>query len=212
MMVSNTKTLSHSAIFGNMMHILSVLMYTPKEGILNEKNLIDNFIEYAEDLEDNELISKISKIKQFLNEESEEDIVTDHAQLMVGPFELSAPPYGSVYLEKNRKIMGDTTMEVGQFYFDSGLEVASDYNDPPDHIAVEMEFIHFLFSEIFNSLNEDKVEDAENYKTKLREFLKKYYLPFSENFAEKIKDNAETNVYKITGDAILHINKLLKEF
>jgi len=211
-MALNTKTLSHSAIFGNMMHILSVLMYTPREGILNEKKLIDNFIEYAKDLEDDELVSKVYNIQQSLEEDSEEDLIADHAQLMIGPFELLAPPYGSVYLEKNRKIMGDTTMEVGQFYFDCGLEVASDYNDPPDHIAVEMEFIYFLLSEIFNSLNEDKVENAENYKTKLREFLKRYYFPFSENFAEKIKDNAETNVYKITGDVILHVNKLLKEF
>ena len=64
-MASNTKTLSHFAIFGNMMHILSVLMYTPKEGILKEKNLIDNFIEYAEDLEDDELVSKVCNIKQL---------------------------------------------------------------------------------------------------------------------------------------------------
>jgi len=211
-MTLNTKTLSHTAIFGNIMHILSVLMYTPKEGISKEMELLGNFIGYAEDLKDDELVSKLCKLKKSLEENSEEDLVADHAQLMIGPFELLAPPYGSVYLEKNRKIMGDTTMEVGQFYFDCGLEVASDYNDPPDHIAVEMEFIHFLFSEIFKSLNEDKEVTAENYKTKLREFLEKYYLPFSDNFAEKIKDNAETNVYKITGDVILHVNKLLKDF
>lgn len=190
-------------------HALAALMYPPKEGILRDSGPLDDFIAAAERVDDNELASKVIKIKDSLKTEVPDELANDHANLMVGPFELLAPPYGSVYLEKNRKVMGDTTMEVGQFYFDCGLEVASDYNDPPDHIAVEMEFIHFLLSEIYNSLNEGNEETAENYRTKLREFLEKYYLPFSENFAKKIKDNAETSVYKLVGDIILQVNKHL---
>lgn len=209
-MVSDIYT--QASQFGIITHALAAMMYPPKEGILIDSGPLDDFIAAAEKIDDSELASKVIKIKDSLQTEAPDELANDHASLMVGPFELLAPPYGSVYLEKSRKIMGDTTMEVGQFYFDCGLEVASDYNDPPDHIAVEMEFIHFLFAEISKSLNENNKEAAENYEVKLREFLNKYYLPFAEDFAKKIKDNAETNVYKYTGDAILHINNFLKNF
>ena len=47
----------------------------------------------------------------------------DYAKLFVGPFSLSAPPYGSVYLEDERRVMGESTFDVIHRYKDAGLEL-----------------------------------------------------------------------------------------
>lgn len=66
------------------------------------------------------------------------------SKLFVGPFELVAPPYGSVYLDENRQVMGNSTMGVIECYTDVGLNPSENNKEPPDHISTEMEFMYFL--------------------------------------------------------------------
>ena len=51
-----------------------------------------------------------------------ESLKIDYAQLFVGPFNLLAPPYGSFYLEDSR-IMGDSTIDVRNWYEKEGLDI-----------------------------------------------------------------------------------------
>ena len=66
------------------------------------------------------------------------------SKLFVGPFELIAAPYGSVYLDENRRTMGDSTARVIQYYIDAGLNPSDDNKEPPDHISTELEFMYYL--------------------------------------------------------------------
>jgi TorA maturation chaperone TorD len=66
------------------------------------------------------------------------------SKLFVGPFELIAPPYGSVYLDENRQVMGNSTMVVIECYTDVGLNPSENNKEPPDHISTEMEFMYYL--------------------------------------------------------------------
>jgi TorA maturation chaperone TorD len=45
----------------------------------------------------------------------------------VGPFLVPAPPYGSVYLEDNRQLMGDSTIDVRRHYLSLGLDLSADF-------------------------------------------------------------------------------------
>ena len=52
--------------------------------------------------------------------------------------------------------MGDSTMDVRMRYGDARLELAADFKEAPDHIAAELEFMHFLiFKEIAVTLRYD---------------------------------------------------------
>ncbi len=64
-----------------------------------------------------------------------EELTIDHARLFVGPFALLAPPYGSVYLEGERRLMGDSTLAAGECYNEVGLELAA-----ATRIFIESEF------------------------------------------------------------------------
>jgi TorA maturation chaperone TorD len=66
------------------------------------------------------------------------------SKLFVGPFELMAAPYGSVYLDENQRAMGDSTMRVIQYYIDAGLNPSDENKEPPDHISSELEFMYYL--------------------------------------------------------------------
>ena len=76
----------------------------------------------------------------------------------MGPYRLLAPPYGSVYLEKNRRVMGDSTMDAKKRYQEAGLKLT--LKEAPDHVAIEMEFMYYLIYreiEAFINTNESDI-------------------------------------------------------
>ena len=86
------------------------------------------------------------EMKAAFSAETEEALRVEHARLFVGPHKLPAPPYGSVYLEKGRMVMGRSTVDVVAFYRSEGIHVDDEAAELPDHIAVELEFVHHLIA------------------------------------------------------------------
>ena len=120
----------------------------------------------------------------------------DFAKLFVGPFSLLAPPYGSVHLEGGRQVMGESTLNVRDHYREAGLDISEDFRNPPDHIAVELEFMHFVVSrEIDRILNSDR-EKAMNYHNQQEKFLRQHLGVWGSEFADLVFENARTLFYK----------------
>ena len=59
-----------------------------------------------------------------LEAEGLERVRREHMKLFVGPEQLLAPPYGSVYLDQQRELMGPSTMAVVKLYAEAGLRQA----------------------------------------------------------------------------------------
>ena len=108
----------------------------------------------------------------LLAHEGIEELAIDHARLFVGPFALLAPPYGSVYLEGERRLMGDSTLAVGECYREVGLEVAAGFNGTPDHIAAELEFMHFLVVKELEALAGGDLVRAQHFRQKQKLFFR----------------------------------------
>jgi len=62
-------------------------------------------------------------------------------RLFVGPDQIAAPPYASVYLEKSPVLMGSSTLGVRKIYASLGLEVPCKGSIPDDFIAFELDAI-----------------------------------------------------------------------
>ena len=73
-----------------------------------------------------------------------EELLVDYTRLFLGPVDTRAKPYGSVWLDDDAPLMGDSTMAVLQHYEDGGFEVDEGFRDLPDHVAVELEFLYVL--------------------------------------------------------------------
>ena len=124
-----------------------------------------------------------------------EPLKVDYAKLFVGPFKLFAAPYGSVYLDGERKVMGDSTLDVQNRYRQAGLDTAGNFKDAPDHIAAELEFMYYLiFKEIESFSNSDPAAAVGSIR-KPKSFLKDHLMAWVPEFADNIIKNAENPFY-----------------
>jgi TorA maturation chaperone TorD len=130
------------------------------------------------------------------SDESLEELAIDHARLFVGPFALLAPPYGSVYLEAERRLMDDSTLAVSERYHEVGLEVAAGFNGTPDHIAAELEFMHVLVVKDLDTLSGGDPVRARRYRRKQLGFLERYLAPWVPAFSRSVEEHAQTSFYK----------------
>ena len=133
---------------------------------------------------------------EILNACSIEELKVDYARLFVGPYTLLAPPYGSVYLESERRIMGNSTMDVINRYSQSGLVVAEDYKDAPDHIAAELEFMHFLIFKAIGAASQGDVDRVVISLFNQQSFLEVHLDNWIHKFASSVVENAKTCFYR----------------
>ena len=129
-----------------------------------------------------------------VNENSE--LKVDYARLFVGPYTLLAPPYGSVYLEPECRMMGNSTMDVVKRYHQSGLVVAEGFKDAPDHIAAELEFMHFLIFKAIEDANKDDIECVILCLLNQQSFLADHLGAWIQEFAVNVTENAKTSFYQ----------------
>jgi len=133
--------------------------------------------------------------KEFEADADLEPLKVDFSKLFVGPYQLSAAPYGSVYLEGERKMMGDSTLDVKNRYREAGLDTANNFKDAPDHITAELEFMYYLiFKEIEAFANSD-IDTAIDFIQKQRSFLEDHLMAWVPEFAESIIESAESPFY-----------------
>ena len=125
-----------------------------------------------------------------------EALAVEHARLFVGPFQLVAPPYGSIYLDEAKTVMGDSTARVAAFYHACGLHLADDFHELPDHFAVELEFMSYLaFKQREAEVSGNKAEVTRLVALQ-REFLDRFLLPWLEPFTAAIITDGEAPFYQ----------------
>lgn len=137
-----------------------------------------------------ELLPRVSEMKTLSDSKYMlEDLTVDYAKLFIGPFDLLAPPYGSVYLDGQRQVMGDSTIKVLQLYRQAGLHLSDEFKEPPDHIITELEFMYYLASKYIET-------GDEQWLLKKEEFFNNYLSQWIKDFAIRIQENAKTAFYK----------------
>jgi TorA maturation chaperone TorD len=128
----------------------------------------------------------------------------DFAHLFVGPFLVLAPPYGSVYLEEKRRIMGDTTMDVLDHYRALGLDIADNFKDAPDHVCAELEFMHVLVCRQAEALRTEDGDRLVDSRQRQHAFLGNHAGAWIPDFAAKVMEHAETQFYRFMGEVTKH--------
>lgn len=127
---------------------------------------------------------------------SPETLAVEHARLFIGPFQLVAPPYGSIYLDDAKTVMGDTTARVAAFYHNCGLQLAEDFHELPDHFAVELEFMSFLAFKQREAQISGDTEEVARIRLLQEEFLGRFLLPWLDPFTAVISNDGEAPFYK----------------
>lgn len=73
-----------------------------------------------------------------------ESLAVAHANLFLGPFEIQASPYASIYLDPEQQLMGPISMDAAEAYAEAGLGPGKGPKEAPDHLTHELEFMYYL--------------------------------------------------------------------
>jgi len=63
-------------------------------------------------------------------------LAEEHQRLFIGPDHLDAPPWGSVYLDEEGTLFGDSTLAVRHFLDAEGVTLHTEQHEPEDHIGL----------------------------------------------------------------------------
>ena len=128
----------------------------------------------------------------------QQSLTLDYAQLFVGPFELTAPPYESVYVDDETRVMTDATESVGAEYQQAGVDVG--ISEPPDHVAAELEFVYLLVETEIAAIEAADLAAAEHYLERQYEFLTAHLGRWVSELTANMREHANTEFYRLLGE------------
>jgi DMSO reductase family type II enzyme chaperone len=179
-------------------NILSLCYVYPDEKVyasIAAGEWIGGFSEALHLLDEKNFDDCLRTIKQTISgiEEGEPmAMAREYTRLFINafPYEI-APPYGSIYLEKDGFVYSKTTLELLRFYHEIGFTLKEDLKDLPDHIAHELEFMGILAGEESQASGNERIKLEEIQM----DFLSRFILPWVPTFCEKVVEHSRYPFY-----------------
>ncbi|MEQ5111101.1 Tat proofreading chaperone DmsD [Providencia vermicola] len=146
-------------------------------------------------------LASLNEINALFADSTKQNEPLDEAwqRLFIGPYALPAPPWGSVWLDKENIIFGDSTVELRQWMRSKGIEPATTQKEPEDHIGLILMLAAWL-------AEQDRRNDFE-------ELLAWHLLPWSAHFLDVFATQANSNFYRglamLTQETLSGIQKQL---
>lgn len=137
----------------------------------------------------------------FPEDTASTDLGREHLRLFVGPGHIQCPPYEAVYrkdrpLMEKGLVMGSSTADVRRRYAEGNLALSKKFTDLPDHITVEMEFMHFLCGEESRFAEQGNPQQSAKIRRMQKEFLDEHLKPWVNDFADCVIRSANSSFYK----------------
>lgn len=101
-------------------------------------------------------------------------------RLFIGPYALPSPPWGSVWLDKENVIFGDSTLQLREWMQHNQIDICLTQNEPEDHFGLMLMMVAWI---------------AENNPSKLNELLAEHLLPWAFNYLNKLQAHANFPFY-----------------
>ncbi len=125
-----------------------------------------------------------------------EALCVDYTRLLLGPGEVIAPPWESVYYNDERLVFQEQTVQVRQWYRRFGLEIAHLYQEPDDHIGLELAFVAHLAQNAYAALEAQEQDEFRNVLAAQREFLSEHLLTWAPVWCDRVVSEANTDFFK----------------
>lgn len=105
-----------------------------------------------------------------------DELETQFQRLFIGPDALPAPPWGSVYLDKEEVIFGESVLTLRHFLQQNGLAIQLTQNEPEDHFGLMLMIAAYF---------------AEQNPEQLPEFLAEHFLPWAYRFLQLLQQGSQ---------------------
>ncbi|HDR2753224.1 Tat proofreading chaperone DmsD [Enterobacter sp. RHBSTW-00175] len=124
-------------------------------------------------------------IAQTFKTPADEPLSEAWQRLFIGPYALPAPPWGSVWLDRESVLFGESTLALRQWMRENAIAFDMQQNEPEDHIGTLLMLAAWL---------------AENGRdTQCDQLLAWHLLPWSHRFLSVFIDNAGHPFYVALG-------------
>lgn len=173
---------------------LAACYYQPAPEFAEER-LFDSMRHAATEIHP-ELAAHARRLGEQFSAEAVEELLLDYTRLFLGPTDILAKPYASVWLSGENALMRDSTMAVLDLYREGGFEIDETFQELPDHIAAELEFLYLLiYRENEARLKSDASALALNSAIRKR-FLDEHLAQWVAPFTAAMKAGAQSAFYQ----------------
>ncbi|MER2235882.1 MAG: molecular chaperone TorD family protein, partial [Candidatus Limivicinus sp.] len=170
----------------------------------------------------------LEKVPAFLAELREdlkdpdfpEQVKREYRTLFIGPEEMPAPPWESVYMGEEAALFQEVTLEVRKAYRAFGMQAEAYQRVPDDSLALELAFMSGLAERALNAFRGEDRAEAERCLSGSLDFLKKHLLLWIPKFLERMAGSPTDCLYpqlSLILDSFLKkdaetVEELLKEY
>jgi putative dimethyl sulfoxide reductase chaperone len=120
----------------------------------------------------------------------------EYAGLFLGVWQLPPHPSESAYSGNEHLIMQKARDEVLMMYRSIGLDKVSEFREPEDHIAIELQFMAYLSGKTSEALKSNNLVDTRKYLEVQRAFLNDHLAKWAPKLAADILQSARREFYK----------------
>ncbi|WEE15415.1 Tat proofreading chaperone DmsD [Citrobacter koseri] len=128
----------------------------------------------------------LAPIAAVFQADIEEPLPQAWQRLFVGPWALPSPPWGSVWLDRESVLFGESTLALRQWMRDNGIQFEIQQNEPEDHFGSLLLLAAWL---------------AENGRhSECEQLLAWHLLPWSARFLSVFIEGANHPFYQAAGE------------
>ena len=161
-------------------------------------------------------VAALSLLQQWtksVSEQSLDDLRSDYTRLFIGPGKVLTPPWESVFFSEERLTFQESTLHVREWYRRFGLQSDKLYQEPDDHIGLELEFVAHLAKQALLALEQN---DQANFDTAIdaqKKFIAEHLGRWAWGWCEQVEAQAHTDFYRgmamLTRGAVAEVASLL---
>ncbi len=181
---SNTDSLSPtvSTTLADIFAFLALLVRYPEDSFFDDE-LLDSLEDLLDRLNLQPHREKITSWRSCADDPLL-DAQIEYTRLFINDApHLTAPPYGSVYLEREQSLQGNSTETTRDFYLQYGFDIVNKA-EPADHISLELEFLSCLY-------RQEEITAAET-------FIHTLFLPWFKLFYQQIMPELRHPLYEVS--------------
>ena len=173
---------------------LSACYYEPAP-VFAEEKLFDSIVTAAARLHP-DLAATARRLREAFEAQDLQTLLVDYTRLFIGPMDALAKPYGFCWLPAPAPTEDNPPPAVLAIYSEGGFDIDDEFQELPDHIAVELEFLYLL---AFTQNQARQVGDNEalaKAEELQKRFLDEHLGAWIGPFAAALQAGAETPFYR----------------
>lgn len=178
--------------------LIAACYYEPEPAFAAE-GMFETLLAAAQQV-DEALVPHAQALEEAFRSADTNALLLDYTRLFLGPMDILAKPYGSVWLDQEKTLMNDSTMAVIELYKDADFEIDEDFKELPDHIAVELEFLYLLIFRENEALRAGDTTMLDQIRNLKRRFLDQHLGRWVNPFAAALRGNAQSAFYRKLAD------------